>query len=91
LKPPSKNIKDVLAWSYDDLEAYKSEVIKHTIPLKEGAKPYRSEVGSNHLRELQKMLEAKIIPPTRHSSWVANLVHVRMKMAKLGYVWILKT
>jgi hypothetical protein len=30
-------------------------------------------------KELQKMLAARIIAPTRHSSWCSNLVVVRKK------------
>jgi hypothetical protein len=31
--------KDIFASSYDDLEVYEEDIIKYTIPLKEGAKP----------------------------------------------------
>lgn len=34
-------------------------------------------------KELQEMLEAKIIAPTRHSSWVANLVPMRKKNGEI--------
>lgn len=64
-----------------DLEAYKSDIIQHTIPLKEGSKPFRQKqrhmnprLASIIQKGLQKMLEAKIIAPTRHSSRVAHLV-----------------
>jgi hypothetical protein len=33
--------KDVFAWTYDDLKAYKGDIIQHAIPLVEGAKPFR--------------------------------------------------
>lgn len=53
--------------------------------MKEGAKPFRKRRSINPKlapiiqKELQKMLEAKIIDPTRQSTWVANLVLVRKK------------
>jgi hypothetical protein len=34
------------------------------------------------------MLVAKIIAPTRHSSWITNLVVVRKKNGEIGCVWI---
>jgi hypothetical protein len=31
-----REYKDVFAWSYDDLKAYKGDIIQHVIPLKQG-------------------------------------------------------
>lgn len=39
-----REYRDVFAWSYDDLKAYKGNIIQHTIPLKEGAKPFRQKL-----------------------------------------------
>ena len=36
--------KDVFAWMYDELKMCYQFVIEHTIPLKEGAKPYRQKL-----------------------------------------------
>jgi hypothetical protein len=33
--------KDVLAWTYDDLKAYKGDIIHHAIPFVEGEKLFR--------------------------------------------------
>jgi hypothetical protein len=41
-------------------------------------------------KELENMLAAKIIDPTRHSSWLANLVVVRKRLVRLGFVLILE-
>jgi hypothetical protein len=38
-----REYKDVFSWSYDDLKAYKGDIIQHAIPLKEGAKPFRQK------------------------------------------------
>jgi hypothetical protein len=35
-----REYRDVFAWSYDDLKAYKGDIIQHTLPLKEDAKPF---------------------------------------------------
>jgi hypothetical protein len=65
------------------LKAYKGDIIQHTIPLKEGVQPFRQKQRNINpklapliQKELQNMLDAKIIAPIRHSSWVANLVVV---------------
>jgi hypothetical protein len=34
-----REYKDLFAWTYNDIKAYKGDIIQHTIPLKEGAKP----------------------------------------------------
>jgi hypothetical protein len=47
--------RDVFAWSYDDLKAYKGNIIQHMIPLKEKGqshsnkrKEYQPQIGSTH-------------------------------------------
>jgi hypothetical protein len=78
--------KDIFAWTYDDLKAYKGDIIQHTIHLKEGAKPFRKKL--RHInpkldpqiqKKLQKMVDANIIGLIIYSSWMANLVVVRKK------------
>jgi hypothetical protein len=78
--------RDVFAFTYDELKAYREDVIQHTIPLKEDTKPFRQKLRQINpklaplvQKELQKMLAAGIIAPTRHSSWCSNLVVVRKK------------
>jgi hypothetical protein len=39
-----REFKDTFAWNYDDLKAYRGDVIQHTIPLVEGAKPFRQKM-----------------------------------------------
>jgi hypothetical protein len=36
-----REFKDTFAWNYDELKAYRGDVIQHTIALVEGAKPFR--------------------------------------------------
>jgi Mg2+ and Co2+ transporter CorA len=38
-----REYKDVFAWTYDDLKAYKGDIILHTIPLRKDAKPFRQK------------------------------------------------
>jgi ribonuclease HI len=81
-----REFRDVFAWSYDELKAYKGDVIQHAIPLVEGAKPFRQKLrhinpklAGQIQKELQKMVDAGIIAPIRYSSWMSNLVVVRKK------------
>jgi hypothetical protein len=78
-----QEFKDIFAWTYDDLKAYRGDVIQHTIPLIEGAKPFRQKL--RHInpklapqiqKELQNMVDVGIIAPIRYSSWMSNLVVV---------------
>jgi hypothetical protein len=78
--------RDVFAFTYDEIKAYKDDVFQHTIPLKEDTKPFRQKLRPINPKlaplihaELKKMLDAGIIATTRHSSWCSNLVVVRKK------------
>jgi hypothetical protein len=35
-----REYRDVLTFTYDELKVYREDVIQHTIPLKEEAKPF---------------------------------------------------
>jgi hypothetical protein len=80
----------VFVWTYEDLETYDTSVIKHKIPLKEEAKPFRQKlkrINSMLLpimeKEVNKLLDTQIIVPLRYSEWVANLVPVRKKSGEI--------
>ena len=81
-----REFKDTFAWNYDELKAYRGDVIQHAIPLTEGAKPFQQKLrhinpklASQIQKELQKMVDDGIIAPIRYSSWMSNLVVVRKK------------
>lgn len=78
--------RDVLAFSYEELKAYRENVIRHTIPLKQDIKTFLQKLRQINPKlspmihkELQKMVVAGIIAPTRHSSWCSNLIVVWKK------------
>ena len=90
-----QNYRDIIAFSCDELKAYRKDVIQHTIPLKEDVKPFRKKLTQINpklapmiQKELQKMVATKIIAPTRHSSWCSNLVVVRKKNGGIKRVLI---
>ena len=58
-----KEYRDVFAFTYDELKAYKDDVFQHTIPLKEDTKPFRQKLRRINPKlaplvqaELRKML-----------------------------------
>jgi hypothetical protein len=54
-----REFKDTFAWTYDDLRAYRGDVIQHVISLAEGAKPFRQKIRHiNHklVNQIQKEL-----------------------------------
>ena len=72
-----KKFMDVFAWSYEDLKTYDLDIIQHKIPLKYGVKPHRQKLRQiNPLllapieKEVNKILQEKIIVPLRYSDWV---------------------
>jgi hypothetical protein len=81
-----KEYWDVFDLSYDELKAYKRDSIQHTITLNENVKPLKQNLRRINPKlipliqtELEKMLTTKIIAPTQHSYWLANLALVRKK------------
>ena len=77
---------NVFAWSYDVPKLYEKSTIKHAIPLKEGAWLHRQKLRNVNLKlaplvqkELQKMVDAKIIAPIKYSEWISNMVPSRNK------------
>ena len=80
----------VFAWSYGDLKEHDTNIIQHTIPIKENQKPFRQKLWRiNPLllplieKEIRKLFDAKIIVYLIFSKWLANLVPVRKKNGEI--------
>jgi hypothetical protein len=39
-----REFKDTFSWNYDELKVYRGDFIQHSIPLTEGAKPFRQKI-----------------------------------------------
>ena len=85
-----KEFADVFAWEYSDLKTYDTAIIQHGIPLEKDTIPFKQKLRpiSPLLlpvveKEIQKLLNAKIIIPLRYSKWIANLVIVRKKNGEI--------
>jgi hypothetical protein len=62
----------------------------HVIPMKPQTLPFQQKLRKMHpkleptvQKELNKLLNAKIIFPVRHTQWVSNLVPVRKKNGEI--------
>jgi hypothetical protein len=85
-----KEFSDVFAWSYEDLKVYDTNIIQHTIPIKEDQKPFKQKLRRiNPLllplieKEVKKLFDANIIVSLRFSKWLENLVPVRKKNGEI--------
>jgi ribonuclease HI len=47
LNKSCEKYRDVFSFTYDELKAYNEDVIQHTIPLKEDAKPFRQKLKTD--------------------------------------------
>jgi hypothetical protein len=93
-----KEFKDVFAWTYDDLKTFDPNIIQHVIPMKPQTLPFQQKLRKMHpkleptvKKELNKLLNAKIIFPVRHTQWVSNLVPVRKKSGEIDFASISET
>ena len=82
--------RDVFAWSYKDLKGVEPSVCKHTIPMREDAKPrkqrpytYNDTFAKKIKEEIDKLLEADFIYEIEHTDWVSPIVVVPKKNGKL--------
>jgi hypothetical protein len=85
-----KEFKDVFAWTYNNLKTFDLNIIQHVIPMKPQTQPFQQKLRKMHpklkptvKKELNKLLNAKIIFPVRHTQWVSNLVPVRKKSGEI--------
>lgn len=72
------------------MKVYDTNIIQHTIPVKEEQNPFRHKLRRiNPLllplieKEVKRLFDAKIIVSLRFSKWVANLVSVRKKNGEI--------
>ena len=85
-----KKFKDVFAWMYDDLKTFDPNIIQHIIPMKPQTQPFQHKLRKMHpklepivKKELNKLLNERIIFLVRHTQWVSNLVPVRKKSGEI--------
>ena len=69
-----KQYKDVIAWAYEDMKTYDTNIIQHVVPIKAGVKPFQQLLRKMHPKlepliqsEVKKLLDARIIFKVTHS------------------------
>jgi hypothetical protein len=72
------------------LKEYDKSIFQHTIPLKEGSKPFKQKLRIINPKikplvkiEIEKLKKVGIISPIRHSDWLSNPVVVRKKTGEI--------
>ena len=85
-----KEYKDVFEWTYDDLKNFYPSIIHHNIPLNPDINPYQQKLKKMHRildpsikKELDKLLNARIVFPVRHTQWISNLVTIHKKTREI--------
>ena len=85
-----KEYSNVFVWSYNDLKAFVTSIIQHTIPIKKDEMPFKQKLRRMNPKllalvekEIKKLFEAKIIVGLIFSRWVANLVLIRKKNGEI--------
>jgi hypothetical protein len=63
-----------------------SELIEHRLPIKAGFRPYKQgarnfkpEIVRKVKEEVDRLPQARFIPPCRYADWVSNIVPVEKK------------
>ena len=83
---------DCLAWNYDEMPGLNRSLVKHRLPIKSEFHPFQQpprkmskEVELKVKEEIEKLLKAKFIRPTRYVQWLSNIVPVTKRMGNLDF------
>ena len=82
--------KDCFSWNYDEMLELDRNLVEHRLPIKSEFHPFQQppkrmskEVELRVKEEIEKLLKAKFIIPTRYVQWLANIVLMMKKNGKL--------
>ena len=85
-----KEYKDCFAWSYEDMKGVPPEVVQHTIPIRDDAKPVQQRPYDMNPKyetivkeDIDKLLNAGFIYEIEHTEWVSPIVIVTKKNGKI--------
>lgn len=81
---------DVFASSYEDLKDFRNGQFQHHIPLKLEVAPFKQKLRNYNpkvtdaiFKEIDKILQVRIIYPIHHSTWVTNIIPVPKKNGEI--------
>ena len=85
-----QEFKDCFAWNYDEMLGLDRSLVKYHLLIKSDFHPFQQpprgmskEVELEVKEEIEKLLKAKFIKPTRYVQWLASIVLVLRKNWKL--------
>ena len=85
-----QEFKDCFAWNYDEMPRLDRSLVEHRLPIKPEFHPFQQpprrmskEVELHVKEEIEKLLKAKFIKPTRYVQWLANIIPMMKKNGKL--------
>src|SRR4026209_6425 len=81
-----KDYWDCFAWDYTEMPGLDRSIVEHRLPLKKGFRPFqqpapqmKAEVLEEVKKEVEKMLDAGLIRPSRYAEWISSVVPVQKK------------
>ena len=83
-----QEFKDFFAWNYDEMLGLDKGLVEHRLLIKPKfhhfqQPPRRMSKEVEVKKEIEKLLKAKFIKPTRYVQWLENIVHVMKINEKL--------
>lgn len=78
--------RDVFVWTYDEMPSLDPRLVVHSLNVDSGIRPvvqparvFHTEVETQIIKEVKKLLTANFIKPIQHPKWLSNIVHVKKK------------
>ena len=75
--------KDVFAWTYEEMPGLNPSLVTHKLaveptqkPVKQPARVFKPEIELQIKEEIEKLLKAGFVRPSRHPQWLSNIVPV---------------
>ena len=84
-----QEFKNCFVWNYDEMPGLDRSLVEHRLPIMPEFHPFKQpprkmskEVEMKIKKEIEKLLKAKFIGPTRYVQWLANIVPIMKKNEK---------
>ncbi|KAB2623740.1 S2-RNase [Pyrus ussuriensis x Pyrus communis] len=82
--------KDSFSWHYTEMPGLDPTLVEHKMPIKEGFKPVKQaprrmskEIEEKIKEEIEILVKARFIRPTKYVEWLANIVLVLKVITKI--------
>ncbi|CAN6554731.1 unnamed protein product [Malus baccata var. baccata] len=85
-----QEFKDCFSWHYTEMPGLDATLVEHRMPIKEGYKPVKQaprrmskEIEEKVKKEIERLVKAGFIRPTKYVEWLANIVLVLKAITKV--------